>query len=103
MARTFLEQDEVQWQQQKGHITASNQKVNLLMEKAYALIEYGYFKEAITQLRQAALEASSSPALPVILTKIADIYNSLGQYDEAFNELEKAEVIMNMRVNKEIA
>jgi glycosyltransferase involved in cell wall biosynthesis len=65
----------------------------LFVDRAYALMELGYMREAILQFRKAVKEDPNSPAVPVILTEIAKIYNSLGEYDLAFYELERAEAI----------
>lgn len=66
---------------------------SLAMEKGYALLEGGFYKEAITVFRASISEMPESPAVPVILTSIAEAYNALGEYDKAFNELEKAEAL----------
>lgn len=65
----------------------------LLAEKGYALAEVGCWELAIAQFRQAIKAAPDSSAVPVLLTEIARAYNSLGLYDHAFGELEKAEAI----------
>jgi polysaccharide biosynthesis protein PelF len=80
------------------NVVVDNKKKNqdLLMQRGYALLEYGLYKDAISELRKAIFEDSSSPAVPIILMKIADAYNFLGEYDKAFNELEKAEMLMKI-------
>jgi len=76
----------------------SSRRQKLFMEKGYAFLELGYYHEAIAEFRKAINELSDSPAVPVILTKIAETYNNLGEFDKAFNELEKAESITNNKI-----
>jgi len=71
-------------------------KQKIFVERAYALMELGYMREAISQFRKAIKEEPNSHAVPVILTEIAQIYNSLGEYDLAFHELERAEAIAEL-------
>jgi len=71
-------------------------KQRLLSEKGYALLSIGYWEEAIAQFRQAVREVPDSPAVPVVLTEIANAFNNMGKYDLAFNELEKAEILTEM-------
>ena len=73
-------------------ITKKRQK--LLMEKGWALMELGYYREAIFQFRSMIEEDIESSAIPIILTKIAEAYNCLGEYDRAFYELEKLEAYL---------
>jgi len=65
----------------------------LLAERGYALAELGYWREAVNQFRLAVKAAPESTAVPVLITEIARAYNNLGQFDLAFSELEKAEVM----------
>lgn len=78
-------------------------KQKLYAEKAYALKELGYLEEAIDQLRKAVREAPESPAVPVLLTQIADIYNHLGKFDKAICELEKAQALAKLLEKENIA
>ncbi|BAU29715.1 glycosyltransferase involved in cell wall biosynthesis [Aneurinibacillus soli] len=64
-----------------------NQK--LLLEKGYALMSCGLYQEAISHFRTALKEKVESPYTPVLLTEISEAYNRLGEYDLAFQELEK--------------
>ena len=75
----------------------------LLAEKGYALVALGYWQEAVNQFRLAIKEDPASPAVPVLLFEIADAYNNMGKYDQAFNELEKAEAIIAMYLNTKTA
>ncbi len=75
----------------------------LLAEKGYALAELGYWQEAIKQFRLAILSAVDSSAVPVLLTEIAMAYNSLGKFDLAFGELEKAEAMAEFIQNTNLA
>lgn len=78
-------------------------KQKLYTEKGYALKELGYMEEALDQLRRAVKEYPESPAVPVLLTQIADIYNCMGKYDNALCELEKAEAMSKLLEMKSIA
>lgn len=75
----------------------------LYAEKAYALRELGYLEQALDQLRKAVREAPESPAVPVLLTQIADLYNSMGKFDNALCELEKAEAMSKLFGEENIA
>lgn len=80
---------------------SSNAEVNvvnekLIIDKALALLEFGYFKESIEQLNIIAKQTKNTIILPYILTKIADAYNKLGQYEKALYELEKVEIMMKV-------
>lgn len=68
-------------------IRMNNQRI--WMERGYALKVVGYYGEAIHSFRQAIEDYPNSPAVPCILLEIVESYNHLGQYDLAFNELEK--------------
>ncbi|OPY87419.1 MAG: D-inositol-3-phosphate glycosyltransferase [Smithella sp. PtaU1.Bin162] len=75
----------------------------LLSEKGYALAEIGYWREAISQFRLAIDAAVDSTAVPVLLTEIARAYNNLGNFDMAFNELEKVEAMVEYLENNRTA
>ncbi|OPY55724.1 MAG: D-inositol 3-phosphate glycosyltransferase [Pelotomaculum sp. PtaU1.Bin035] len=75
----------------------------LLSEKGYALAEIGHWREAISQFRLAIDAAVDSTAVPVLLTEIARAYNNLGNFDMAFNELEKVEAMVEYLENNRIA
>ncbi len=74
-------------------VPISLKRQKLLAERGYALADMGYWREAITQFRQAVKAAPGSAAVPVLLTEIARAYNNLGEFDLAFSELEKAEIM----------
>lgn len=75
----------------------------LLAEKGYALMEIGYWREAVVQFHLAIDAAADSLAVPVLLTDIARVYNSMGKYDRAFCELEKAEAMIELLGSTRIA
>jgi hypothetical protein len=62
------------------------------MERGYALKENGYLEGAISQFRMAIKRPRFSPAVPVLLMQIAEIYNTMGKFDEGF--------IMNLKKPK---
>jgi glycosyltransferase involved in cell wall biosynthesis len=70
-------------------ITINRRNQRLLMEKGLALLDLGYYRDAIKELRIAINEDCYSPAVPYILTNIAEAYNKLGEYEKSLNELIK--------------
>lgn len=81
-------------------------KVNrqkLLLEKAYALLYSGLLPEAVAQFRLAIKQKINSPAVPVILSEIAQIYYRLGRDEEAALELQKASLLADMLETRESA
>jgi glycosyltransferase involved in cell wall biosynthesis len=70
-----------------------NKRQKLYFERGLALLEISCYREAVKQLKLAAKQAYDSPAVPVILTAIAQAYNNLGMFDHAFNEMEKARAL----------
>lgn len=75
-------------------ISLNLKRQKLLSERGYALAEIGHWHEAIAQFRLAIKAAVDSAAVPVLLTEIARAYNNLGEFDMVFNELEKAEAMV---------
>ncbi|HOV79224.1 MAG TPA: GT4 family glycosyltransferase PelF [Bacillota bacterium] len=75
----------------------------LFAERGYALAEMGCWNEAIAQFRLAVNAAADSAAVPVLLMEIAGAYNKLGKFDNAFNELEKAEALIQFFEGMKIA
>ncbi len=73
-----------------------------LFEDGVALIEEGKPKEAVENLRSAIDMAPSSPAVPAIMTQIARAYNSMGEFENAFYELEKAEMLHKIISGKKV-
>lgn len=76
-----------------SHFDRSN--VNLqkyYSEKAYALFSIGCFKEAIEQFRLAINVNPGAPATIVYISEIVKAYHHLGQFDKAFNEMEKLQL-----------
>jgi len=72
----------------------ANQK--LLMEKGFALVANGFYREAISQFRAAINEKPNSPYTPVLLAEISKVYNRLGEYDMALQELDKCTAFVHM-------
>ncbi len=79
------------------------QKQKFLMEKGYALMTLGYYREAIHQFRTAANQTPQAPVVPVLLTEIAMAYNKIGERKSAVNELEKANALSQLIRAKETA
>jgi tetratricopeptide (TPR) repeat protein len=73
------------------------------MEKGYALMTLGYYREAIHQFRTAANQTPQAPVVPVLLTEIAMAYNKIGERKSAVNELEKANALSQLIRAKETA
>lgn len=78
-------------------------KQKLMVERGYALLSLGHYEEAITQFRMAIKQDSNSAAVPAILLEVAEAYNHMGKYEEAENEMEKAEMISEMMERHRIA
>jgi len=73
-----------------------NKRQRLYFERGLALMEISHFREAVKQFKLAVRQNYNSPAVPVILTAIAQAYNSMGMFNHAFNELEKAKALAEM-------
>jgi glycosyltransferase involved in cell wall biosynthesis len=69
---------------------------SLHMEKAYTLQANGLYEEAIRQFRLAVQAKPYSINVPVILTEIAAIHNKLGQFDLAFQEMDRCQAYIEM-------
>lgn len=67
------------------------------IDKAFALIETGCYEDAAKFIKKVLKENIDSPVFPVLLTMAAEAYYDLGEYDKAFNELDKAEAISQLR------
>lgn len=65
-------------------------------DKGYALMELGFWREAIVQYQKAISFYSNSTAVPVFLTEIAFAYMELGQDDLARDVLDKAELLIQL-------
>jgi glycosyltransferase involved in cell wall biosynthesis len=68
---------------------AASRLQRLHTERGYALAAAGMDREAIVQFRQAIKANPRAPYVPVLLTEIAAAFNRLGEYDQAFGELDK--------------
>lgn len=68
----------------------------LSAERGYALMEAGHYHEAIAYYRLAAAHSPHSPSTPVWLAEVAEAYNRLGMFDQAFCELDKAQALAQM-------
>lgn len=71
------------------------QKQKFYAEKGYALLNMGYIKEAIQQLREAVNASPNTPLVPVIMLEIANAYRKIGENDKADLEIAKARHIAN--------
>lgn len=74
-----------------------NGKQRLLLDKGYLFVKLGMYEKAIEFFRMAIRVEYNSPAVPAILTMIAEAYNRMGEYDKAFHEMEKAEAITMLK------
>ncbi|MBL0389004.1 GT4 family glycosyltransferase PelF [Tumebacillus sp. ITR2] len=72
----------------------TNQK--LLFDKGMALMACGLYREASLQFQEALQIKPNSPMTPMILTELSTAYNHLGEYDQAFLELEKADALIRL-------
>jgi glycosyltransferase involved in cell wall biosynthesis len=66
----------------------------LYMERGYALSSAGYDEQAIEQFRKALAIHPNSVFTPILLAEMANLYNRMGEYDRAFQELVKYEAYM---------
>lgn len=73
------------------------------MERGFALLAAGFDIEAVEQFLLALREASDSPAAPILLLETASVYNRLGEYDKAFQQLEKFEALKQLIELQQIA
>ena len=73
-----------------------SQQQKLYMEKGYAFLSLQMYREAIEQFRLALKEQPNSPYTPVLMTEISKAYNQLGEYDLAFQELEKSTAYLSL-------
>lgn len=85
-------------------IAISRRKRQMLYaERGYAFAEAGMWPEAISHFRLAIDVDPSSPAVPVLLTETARAYNELGLFEQAINELEKAEAVAAVLESNSVA
>lgn len=90
----------------KDDLTKITDKIRvqrLRIERGYAFMSLGLWPEALIQLREAVEVAPDTPAVPAIITEIAKAYNNMGQFDKAFNELDKAEALFDVLNHQQIA
>jgi polysaccharide biosynthesis protein PelF len=66
-------------------------KQQLFMSKGYAFVASKMDREAIDQFLNAIKEKPISAHIPLLLTEIASAYNRLGEFDLAFQELDKSQ------------
>ncbi len=71
-------------------------KCQLSAQRGYASMESGNYHEAIAHYRLAVAYSPRSASAPVWLAEIAEAYNRLGMFDQAFFELDKAQVLAQM-------
>lgn len=68
------------------------------MERGLAFKSAGSYEDAVSCFRSAIEQFPSSKAVPVLLLEMAEAYNHLGQYELAFNEMEKYEAFMELLI-----
>lgn len=61
----------------------------LYLERAYALISFGFHDKAIELLNQALILQPHSKLTPILMAELAKIYYRIGEPDKAHQELEK--------------
>ncbi|MDP4084992.1 MAG: GT4 family glycosyltransferase PelF [Bacillota bacterium] len=77
----------------------SRQEINLqrlYSEKAYALFENGFYKEAIEQFRLAIHVDKTAPAAFVFQSEIAKAYHLLGQPEKFIQEITQMELLLKI-------
>lgn len=75
------------------------QRQKLLSNKGYALLDLGFWSEAINQFQQAVEASPNSAAVPVLMTEIAYAYNELGDSEKALLDLTKIKSLVNEGFN----
>lgn len=81
---------------QRRQASTVSTEQSLLIDRGYALASLAHYPEAVDQFRRAIAENPRSPATPVLLAEIAEAYNRLGLFDQAFHELAKAETLIEI-------
>lgn len=75
----------------------------LCFDRAQALVSSGLLREAISEYRLAADLDPAGPSSPAILLQIAGLFLELGEPDQAWREMEKAEVLAIATDNSRVA
>lgn len=81
--------------------TVSRQQSSI--EKALILEKLDYKREAVALLETALKENPNSPHVPYILTRKAELYNKLGEYDNSMLELVKCEMYIEASASLRIS
>lgn len=81
-------------------LAANLRRQKLAADKGYALLEAGYYREAVIQFKLAIKEAPHSSAVPVLLAEIASAYTELGEPAKADIYLEKAGLVAELIVQR---
>lgn len=76
---------------------------NILIERGLALLEYGYYNEAIGQLTLALKDWKDLTTAPIILIKIAEAHKALGEFDKSLAALKKVELLIELIDKTKIA
>lgn len=74
-----------------------------LARKAYAFLYNGRYLDAVRHFKLAVMADPDSGAVPLLLLEIAESYNRMGRFDEAFLSMEKHEVLAEWRKIASIA
>lgn len=72
---------------------ARREQQTVLAAKAYGLMAAGRYMDAIRHYKLAVMADTESAAVPLLLLDIAEAYNRLGRFDEAFLTMEKHELL----------
>ncbi len=76
------------------------QQQKLLSNKGYALLDLGFWREAIIQFQQAVEASPNSAAVPVLMIEIAHAYNELGDSEKALLDLATIKALLTKDVSK---
>ncbi|HEX7055759.1 MAG TPA: GT4 family glycosyltransferase PelF [Bacilli bacterium] len=68
---------------------ARRNKQRIMAERAFAFFANGMYSEAARHFKLAVMADPASPAVPCLLLELAESYNQLGMFDQAFLEMEK--------------
>lgn len=72
---------------------ARREKQTALARQAYGLLYGGRYLDAVRHFKLAVMADTESTVVPLLLLEIAEAYNRLGRYDEAFLTMEKHELL----------
>jgi glycosyltransferase involved in cell wall biosynthesis len=77
-------------------LAVRRKKQQLLAERGFAFFTNELYMDAIRHFKLAIMEAPDSPASPALVTEVAEAYNQLAMFDQAFQEMERHQALANL-------